>query len=452
MAERYDLAIVGGGPAGQAAALALQGHGLAVAVIDEQPHPGGQILRQPPREFGVTGWMGGKVYAALRRQLGQFEALSGLDWLGGRSVLGLSRSSDASFVLTLSGRSGVETLRARRVLLATGCQDLAVPLPGWTLPGVYAAGGIQAFVKSQQIVPGKRIVLAGTHPLQLLIADQIVAAGASVSAVMFAQSRQAMARLLAESPLVAARQASALLPAGAAMARLRRRGVPVRFGESLLGIVGGERVEGVRSSAGETACDAVGLCYGFVPQSALPRMAGAGMRAAGPAGGWAAECDAWQRTSVAGLYAAGETTGVAGAAAAQCAGRIAGAGIALDLGLLAPGAAERRVAGVRRAHAKHLKFAALLDRIADPTGHFPVMAPSTIVCRCEAVRLADLVSCLDGRSANAVKLASRCGMGPCQGRNCEPTLLRLLGDRADPGFSARFPARPVMLGDLAAPE
>lgn len=453
MAEQYDLAIVGGGPAGQAAALAFDGLPLRVAIIDEQQRPGGQILRQPPREIGVAGWMSGKAYAPLLEQLRQFETLTGINWLGGRSVLGLSRKPDAGFTLTLSGRHGVELIEADRVLLATGCQDLVVPMHGWTLPGVYAAGGIQAFVKSQQVIPGNRVVLAGTHPLQLLIAAQIVSAGGTVAAVLFPQKRRDMAGLLARSLRTAAREAAALFPAGAAMATLQKHRVPVRFGEGPLAILGDSKVEALRTHKREIASDTVGLCYGFVPQSTLPRMTGAEMKPAGRAGGWAAECDGWFRTSVNGLYAAGETTGVAGAAAARFAGTIAGTGIALDLGLLSEEDAERRAEQARRERARHLEFADLLDRIADPSNHFPNMAPDTIVCRCEEVPLSAITPLIDGRSASAVKLTSRCGMGPCQGRNCEPTLLRLLTKtgvaRGDAGFAQRFPARPVMLGDLA---
>lgn len=451
MIESCDIAIVGGGPAGQAAALSLNERGLRVVVIDEQLRPGGQILRQPPREFDVGGWMKGRVYAPLRAQLRQFEAAAGIEWWGGRSVLGIARIAEQGFALTISGMDGVQRLSARRVLVAAGSQDLAVPLPGWTLPGVYAAGGIQAFVKSQKIVPGSRVVLAGTHPLQLLIAAQIVAAGGTVEAVLFAQRRMTMTGHLLRHPLVAARHAGALLPAAEAMTLLRRRGVPVHFGVGLKAILGKECVTGVTSDAGDMACDTVGLCYGFVPQSALPRMVGARTRPAGPAGGWATDCDPWMRSSVPGLYVAGETTGVAGAPAAMIEGRIAGAAIAIDCDLERTEAAEARLRSDRREYRRLLRFAGMLDRVADPREYFPAMDNETLVCRCEDVSLGTLQPLIDGASANAIKLASRCGMGPCQGRNCEPSLVRLVGDAADPGFTARFPARPVSIGDLAAP-
>ncbi|WP_380874140.1 pyridine nucleotide-disulfide oxidoreductase [Sphingomonas sp. DBB INV C78] len=451
MADAFDLVIIGGGPAGQAAALALDGHGLSIAVVDEQLRPGGQILRQPPATFRVANWLPGKTYDPLKAQLARFAALDSVEWLGGHSAIGLLRDGEG-FAVQASGPEGARRLATRRVLVAAGCQDLAVPLPGWTLPGVYAAGGIQAFVKSQQIVPGERVVLAGTHPLMLMIAAQIVAAGGTVASVLFAQDMGTMVRSVLARTGAALGYATDLMAAAGAMMALRRAGVPVRFGVGLEAVLGDTRVTAVRTSAGEIACDAVGLCYGFVPQSALPRMAGARVRPAGPAGGWAVLADEWMESSIPGLFVAGETTGVAGAPAAMAAGELAGIGIARKMGLIDATTASRSAGTPRRAHADRLEFAALLDAVADPTGHLPRPAPDTIACRCEDVTFAAIdAEIAGGGSANAVKLVTRCGMGPCQGRNCEPTLLRRIGRADDPGFTQRFPARPVTIGDLAGP-
>lgn len=451
MVDAFDLIIIGGGPAGQAAALALDGLGLAIAVVDEQPRPGGQILRQPPARFVVGNWLPGRAYDELKAQLARFMALDGVTWLGGHAVLGVARRDDG-FVVQASGPDGLRRLTARRVLIAAGCQDLAVPLPGWTLPGVYAAGGIQAFVKSQQLVPGDQIVLAGTHPLQLLIAAQIVAAGGTIAAVLFAQPMGAMIRKMLARGGVAAGQAGTMWAAVSAFSALRRARVPMRFGVGLEAVLGDDRVAAVRTSGGEIACDTIGLCYGFVPQSALPRMAGARVQPAGRAGGWAAVADGWMQSSVPGLFVAGETTGVAGAPAAMAAGAIAGIGIARSFDLIDATAADHRAGPARRRHAELLAFADLLDMVADPTGYFPATTPETLACRCEDVDFATIDAAIaGGGSANAIKLATRCGMGACQGRNCEPTLLRHLGHAGDGGFTQRFPARPAPIGDLAQP-
>lgn len=452
MADRIecDVAIIGGGPAGQAAALALSSHGLSLIMIDEQARPGGQILRQPPARFAVRRWLEERSYRPLKQLLGRFQALDGIQWLGSHSAIGLQRGS----VLAM-GPEGVTTIAARHILIAAGCQDLAVPLPGWTLPGVYAAGGIQAFLKGQQLLVGKHVLLAGTHPLQLIIAAQIVAAGGSVAAVLFAQSRGAMVAALARHPAAALRRASDLLATTGALRTLARAGTPVLYGTAIAGLDGTDRVSVARTGSGDIACDAVGLCYGFVPQSALPRMAGAQMRLAGPAGGWACVHDDFMRTSVAGISAAGETTGVAGAAAAAAGGALAGIGIAHDLGAITADEADRAAHRPRRDLARHRAFAALLEDVADPTARFPAASADTIICRCEDVDQATITAQLPAcQSANAIKLATRCGMGACQGRNCEPSLLRLMakaGNVAETGFTPRFPARPVSIADLLPP-
>lgn len=450
MVEAFDVAIIGGGPAGQAAALELAGSGLSVVVCDEQARPGGQILRQRPAAFGSAGWLPGRSYHELKARTAAFEALP-LDWRGGRSVLGIMPSPE-SFAIDAAGPGGVERLAARRVLVAAGCQDLAVPLPGWTLPGVMAAGGLQAFIKAQAFVPGERILLAGTHPLMLLIADQIITAGGTVAGVFFAQSRRQLLGAMATHAAAAIAAGGPFRDAAAAWLRLRRAGVAIRFGAGLARISGARRVEGVVLAAGERiACDTVGLCFGFVPQAELVRAAGVQVRVAGPAGGWATVHDAWMQSTVPGLFVAGETTGVAGAPAAAAAGAIAGLGIALAHGTITAAAATTRAVPYRREHRRRMAFAALLDAAADPRAHWPLPDSATLACRCEDVSFGSLEATLPTvASADAAKLITRCGMGLCQGRNCEPTLLRLLAGRGidDPGFAARYPARPVAIGDL----
>jgi thioredoxin reductase len=451
--RKVEVAIVGGGPAGQAAALVLMELGVNVVVMDEQPRPGGQILRQPPRDFRVANWMPERSYVPLRAQLARFETRIGSSWWGGCSVLGIAPEA-GGFELAIADGGEVTRVMARKVLIAAGCQDLPVPLPGWTLPGVMAAGGLQAFVKSQQLVPGDRIALAGSHPLQLLIASQIVAAGGTIAAVAFAQPLRRLLRVVAAHAVSTVLHAPTLWPVIDALQTLRRAHVPVLFNAPLLAIEGGARVERVLVGGNRAlACDTVALCYGFVPQSDLIRQIGAAVRRPGGAGGWAAQVDEWQRTSIAGVHAAGETTGVAGAYRAVATGTLAGLGLALDLKLLSPAEAERRARPCRARARALAQFSGLLDTIADPGRYWPALDGDTLVCRCEDVTAAEIETALGASagSANAIKLLTRCGMGLCQGRSCEPTLIRLLaarGNVSDPGFTARFPARPASIDAL----
>ncbi len=452
----HDLIVIGGGPAGMAAARMVAAHGLSVAVIDEQPRPGGQITRQPPAAFRVARWLQGRAYREVQAELATFEQQAEISWLGGRSAIGLARDA-GGFVVHAAGSADVKRVTGRRVLVAAGCYDLPVPIPGWTLPGVMAAGGVQAFVKSQQIVPGDRFVLAGTHPLMVVVAAQIVAAGGDVALVAFDQPRSSMIAAMLRGGLATLRHIGTFALAADAMRVLRRHGVPIRYGLPLMHLVGEKKVTAAAFGDGIVDCDAVALCYGFLPQSDLPRMIGAKVEWAAPAGGWRVCHDAWMQTDVDGLFVAGETTGVAGAAIALGEGRMAGLGILRAIGI--PAHTEVQAASVRRRLVRLHGFAGILSAVADPSAALARIAPpETILCRCEDVTCGAVRSALaEAEAPNAVKLATRVGMGLCQGRSCEAALLREIARWTGQavgsvgGFTARFPIRPVRIGDLTPP-
>jgi thioredoxin reductase len=462
--EDYDVVIIGGGPAGIAAASWLLERGIVPLVIDEQQRPGGQILRQSPwalngrapsqawRAVAESPPPAQRAIEALRVKRDRFERDAGPHWLGGHSVVGL-RLDSRVFQLTVTSVNVIRQITARAVLIATGCHELAVPLPGWTLPGVLGAGAFQTLIKGQLTLAGERTLFVGTHPLQLLVAAQTIVAGGGVAAVAFAQSRLTLLRSLFGNAAVVARHLPTLLPAMYAWRTLRKARVPVLFETGAVRIEGHEGVEGVQLSNGiRVGCDTVAQCYGFVPQADLPRQAGVRLRVAGHAGGWATEVDEWQATSLRGLFAAGETTGVAGAQGADLSGQLAALGIARYLGHISVAEAEFRASRVRRLLSRVKAFAAWLESLANPHGGLPHPEPDTLICRCEKVSYAKVRAGLDFlKSADALKLMSRCGMGLCQGRMCETSLLRLLaehGIRTDPGFTARFPARPLPLSCL----
>ncbi|MFS0851239.1 FAD-dependent oxidoreductase [Novosphingobium panipatense] len=458
----YDIAIVGGGPAGLAAAERTLAAGLATCVIDEQQRPGGQILRQPPSTFSVPGWLSGAPYRKGRALLDRVSGDARLQWLGGRSVLGVQPDGEG-FALTLSGTAGgVEQVEARRVLVAGGCYDMPVALPGWTLPGVMSAGAVQTLIKAQQVVPGQRIVLFGTHPLMIVLAQQIVEAGGEVAAVCFAQPFAAMARTaLAHLPR-ALRTPGPLLAAAAGIMALRRAGVPVRYGAQAARCEGTEAVERIVLSDGESiACDVAAMCYGFLPQADLIRQIGPEVRWSDPAGGWEAIHDEGMRSSVPGLYVAGETTGVAGSDAAMAEGALAGLAIAQDAGALSAGDAAVAMRKPRAERQAMQGFIDLLRGVADPRPWLPQPEPETLLCRCEDISsgavdraIADALAVGPSFGASAIKLRCRAGMGLCQGRTCEHALVRRIASARGcaegevAGFRPRFPARAVSVADL----
>lgn len=461
----FDVAIVGGGPAGLAAAERTLAAGLSTGLIDEQQRPGGQILRQPPATFSVPGWLPGAPYRKARALLDKVSGDARLYWLGGRSAVSIMPDEEG-FALTLSGTlGGIEEVKARRVLVAGGCYDMPVALPGWTLPGVMSAGAVQTLIKAQQVLPGRRIVLFGTHPLMIVLARQIVEAGGRVVAVCFAQPFAAMARTALRHLPRAIATPGPLLAAAAGIIALRRAGVPIRFGVRALRCEGQDRVERlvVSSAAGQETidCDLAAMCFGFLPQADLVRQAGAQVRWSEPAGGWAALHDDALRSSLPGLYVAGETTGVAGSDAAMAEGAIAGLAMAQDAGALSSKDAACAMRGLRAKRRAMQGFIDLLRDVADPGLWLPQPSPDTLLCRCEDISaetvdsaIADALAIGSSFGASAVKLRCRAGMGLCQGRTCEPMLVRRIavaqgiaaGDVA--GFRSRFPVRAIAVADL----
>jgi D-hydroxyproline dehydrogenase subunit alpha len=468
----YDLAIIGGGPAGMAAAAVARAEGLAVCLLDEQPRFGGQLYRQPPREFRVASWLPGAIYRKGKALIARVEGLAGLDHIAPATVWACFKvCGDGKRVighdLLFHDDETIGRVRARRVLIACGCYEAPVPFPGWQLSGVMSAGAIQTLLKSQRVAAGRSIVLAGTHPLLFVVAEQLLSAGIPPAALVVAQ-RAAAAWRLARAPrtaLTGARQLGATL---GTLIRLRRARVPVLFGHGVVEALGKDQLESVRvrelGGAGNgllIPCDALGVCYGFLPSSELARQAGA-KHVWAREGGWVIECDDYMRSSVPGLSVAGEITGVAGGEAAALSGEIAALGVARDSGRMSVEAAERRRLPLQRRWRRLRRFAAVLAELSTPSPEFIAATSerSALLCRCEDVtvgQLEDAVRADPGvASASTAKLLTRVGMGYCQGRMCEINVRRVVARERKinlsevAGFVVRPPVKPVPLAALAA--
>jgi thioredoxin reductase len=481
--DRADVAVVGAGPAGLAAALVLAEHGVDVLLVDEQAQAGGQIYRQPPETFAAAALPPGRAYAQGRDLLAAADA-AGLRRLQRTLVWGLFEPDEAeaaglngsgpapTWVLALAGDDGVGRVAVRHVLVAAGAYDLPVAFPGWTLPGVMSAGGVQAFVKSQKLLPGRRFVLAGAHPLLLLVADQLLAAGAEIGAVALAQPRPAVRDALAALGRLRGRVAG-IGALGAPFLHLRRAGVPMLFSHVVAAAEGSDAVEAARLRPVDDAwratgaadahfeCDTLALGYGFVPSTELARQAGCAHAWRSAAGGWVIEHDVWQRASRAGISVAGEVTGVAGAEQAAEEGRLAALGILHDLGTLDGAEAAHIAAPVRRRLRSLRRFSTLVQERFEPRRDAlaALVDGDTVVCRCEEVTGAQLRSALATHphlgDADAVKQFTRVGMGACQGRFCQLTVAALTAEATGRRFgelgpfTARPPVKPVRLGRLA---
>jgi D-hydroxyproline dehydrogenase subunit alpha len=469
----FEVAIVGAGPAGLAAADILCGRGVKTVVIDEQPRAGGQILRQPPEKFRVASWMTSPLYRKTKQLLHRTAARSGSACLFSTSVLGVVREQNGSFRLWIQNERGCDSVMVKALLLASGCYERPMAFPGWTLPGVMGAGAIQAFLKSQQFVPGDRFLFAGSHPLQLVVADQLLAAGADVAAVLFTQP-PAAAMAMIRHPLALVQGALQLSETARILRRLRRASIPIRFGASIVSAEGRNEVEGAtvapvdragrldRARSETVVCNRIGMCYGFAASSELARQAGADAFYRPHDGGWLVRHDRWFESTVPRLFVAGEVTGLAGADASLYKGQLAGIGLARTLSKMGDREATRQARPARWALRRYQGFAVTLNRLSRPPANLAtaLMTDETCVCRCESISYGDLHRVLSEhnhiRTANAAKLATRAGMGMCQGRLCGHNVMQLVSEaRRTPvsdvgGFQVQFPVKPLnisLLGD-----
>jgi D-hydroxyproline dehydrogenase subunit alpha len=454
-----SLVVVGAGPAGMAAAIEAVARGCKVTVIDEAARPGGQIYRQAHAALDGPEFAEPAELKRKKHLLQRFDSI--LDRIDYRPQT-VAYAAYGNGEIHVSAGQRTEALHPDAVVVATGVREQAIPFPGWTTPGVMFAGGAQAILKSQRVLPGKKAVIAGCGPLPMVVAAQLIRAGGAVAALAMLSSPAAMLkhpRALWDGRTITLegfRYAWSVLKAG----------VPQLTGHVPVRAIGTDKLEAVRLArvdangrvvAGterEIACDLLAVNYGFVANSELTAMAGARMRRDPVAGLWLPETDADGRTSLPWLFAAGDTAGLRGALIAESEGTIVGAAAAAGTGAVATTQAVTE-AVARRQQYDTFRLA-VRDALQLPAGLWAATTDDTIVCRCEGVALSEIRRVMDDghRTLNAIKRNVRAGMGWCGGRMCQHAVSALAalhcGAAPESMMTPRPMARPVTFAALSA--
>ena len=458
--KKVDLVVLGAGPAGVAAANVASKEGAEVVIIDENSSAGGQIYRAPPNEFQPQNSFKSDEFREGEKQRNILEN-SDLTALFKHRVWSVS----SDLVVSTVGPNGLSSWHARSLIIANGALERIIPFPGWTIPGVIGLAASTILLKSQYVLPGQSTVVAGCGPLLIAVANGIIKSGGKVSAIIDLNSKsdwiKAFPRLFSRpdqlfkgmSWFANIMKAGIKLYGGHAVTNtkqvdnvLRISIAPINSAGSILDSKNQKIVEG----------DCLAIGHGLFPSTEITRLLKAKHIYDPLKGGWVPLIDDDFRSSIPGVYIAGDATGISGAFSAVQKGRIAGMAAVRDLNVMSSQKYKAKIKSeliILKKNENFGKAAVILMKFRPEL--IQTITSETIVCRCEDVFRSEIDEAIESgaRDLNQLKAWTRCGMGPCQGRTCseaiEAILASKVGSRELAGqWTGRTPLRPVPIEQI----
>ena len=459
--QDVDLVVLGAGPAGVAAANVASQEGADVVIIDENSSAGGQIYRAPPNEFKPHNSFKSDEYKEGARQRKIIKD-SNVKALFKHRVWSISKD----LVVSTVGPNGLSSWHARSLIIANGALERIIPFPGWTSPGVIGLAASTILLKSQYVLPGQSTIVAGCGPLLISVANGIIKSGGKVSAIIDLNSKadwiKAFPRLLSRP--------DQLLKGISWSANIMKAGIKIYGGHTVtkakqvdnglritiapIKSAGSNILDSINEKIVEGDCLAIG--HGLFPSTEITRHLKAKHIYNPLRGGWVPLIDKDFRSSIPGVYIAGDATGISGSFSAVQKGRIAGMAVVRDLNMITSKKYKTKIKSERAALKKNENFgkaAVMLMKFRSEL--IQTITSKTIVCRCEDVCRSEIDDAIESgaRDINQLKAWTRCGMGPCQGRTCSETIEALLalklGSRELAGqWTGRTPFRPIPIDQI----
>jgi len=458
--KKVDLVVLGAGPAGVAAANVASKEGAEVVIIDENSSAGGQIYRAPPNEFQPQNSFKSDEFREGEKQRNILKN-SNVKALFKHRVWSVS----SDLVVSTVGPNGLSSWHARSLIIANGALERIIPFPGWTIPGVIGLAASTILLKSQYVLPGQSTVVAGCGPLLIAVANGIIKSGGKVSAIIDLNSKsdwiKAFPRLFSRpdqlfkgmSWFANIMKAGIKLYGGHAVTNtkqvdnvLRISIAPINSAGSILDSKNQKIVEG----------DCLAIGHGLFPSTEITRLLKAKHIYDPLKGGWVPLIDDDFRSSIPGVYIAGDATGISGAFSAVQKGRIAGMAAVRDLNVMSSQKYKAKIKSELIILKKNENFGKAAVRLMKFRPELiQTITSETIVCRCEDVFRSEIDEAIESgaRDLNQLKAWTRCGMGPCQGRTCseaiEAILASKVGSRELAGqWTGRTPLRPVPIEQI----
>ncbi|WP_338745666.1 cyanide-forming glycine dehydrogenase subunit HcnB [Pseudomonas putida] len=446
--------IVGGGPAGMAAAIELAEHNVPSLLFDEASRTGGVVYRGPLRAGVNLDYLGRRYRKSLHQLHEHFADC--IQWVETR-LLSRIVGGDDSRLMALDADEKLQEVEYKHLLLAAGCHERSVPFPGWTLPGVMLLGGLQLQIKSGVVKPLGRTLIAGTGPLLPLVACQLHAAGAEVAGVYEACAFNRMAK----QSLALMNKPQLFLQGLSLLAYMKLHGITMHYGWGVVRAEGGAELGEVQLAPYDSQWQAdlsrvrsesvhtLAVGYGFIPRTQLSQQLGLS-HAYSDDGYLLAECNAWQQSSTPHIHVAGDMAGICGGEAGLLTGRIAALSILQQMGVLDSQQAQRKRDRYQGKLANIRRFRAGVERyIARGLLQVELPEADTVICRCEHVTRSAIDLALEQGVADmaSLKMRTRVTMGDCQGRMCVgycSDRLRIATGQQDVGWlRPRFPIDPI---------
>lgn len=425
--RQYDLAVIGCGPAGLCAATLAAEKGASVVLFDEQPSPGGQIYRGSEQQSEAHRDLLGPEYSHGSKLVRDFRK-SSVDYRSETKVWLINRFGE----IGVSNADETEVVKAEKVIIATGAMERPVPFPGWTLPGVMNAGAGQILFKAHQLLPSQEVILAGSGPLLLLLAYQYFRAGIKVQAILDLTPLTNHFRALKYLPK--ALLAHQYLKKGLKYEwRLKRAGIKILRNVSTLRAIGDDKLEGIeffrKGRVERLQTDLLLVHFGVISNYHLSQATGCAQGWNDSQQCWQPDTDIWGHSSVSGIFIVGDGAGISGAIGAEYSGKLAALQSLYELRLIDQKVRDEQAKPLRKKQSVDNSVRPFLEayfRLPDKL--LSVIDNQTIVCRCEEItagqiRMAVRAGHLDN---NQVKFSTRCGMGPCQGRQCSPAVTHII--------------------------
>jgi NADPH-dependent 2,4-dienoyl-CoA reductase/sulfur reductase-like enzyme len=456
MKTRYDLIIIGAGPAGMAAAVEAGKSGLSVIVLGDQWSPGGQVYRAIERAHPERLKTLGPDYRNGQYLATQFRKTD-VEYLSGATVWQVEPDGIVNFMLEDKARQ----IKGKQIFIATGARERPVPIPGWTLPGVMAATAADVLLKSHGIVPSGSTVLAGSGPLLFLTAARLIDYGVAVDAVLDTTPLSNYVSALPALPK--ALLAYEYLLKGLGMKRqIRQNGTPIYRNVKDLEAQGSTAVETVRfSSNGKhrvLKADTLLLHNGVVPDTQISQLLECKHVWYDTQRYWQPIVDNWGNSSKDGIRVIGDAAGISGAKAAEASGHLAALDAACGLNVISRKERDLRAAPFAKTRSREKSIRPFLDRLFRPAPDLLVPKnDKTIVCRCEEVTVGQIREALElgALGPNQLKTQTRCGMGMCQARMCGLTVSEIIADYRKEDISSigylriRPPIKPITVEQLS---